>query len=144
MAKTSAPATGRQIDVGFQKPKHLATKAGPGRTRQSTEFDEMVPEWYQFALDNPDNPYVHILAEGDTDEEKLEDLDNVYKAVQRAVAFHDLGVSRLKEDDPADPNFAGYGLWIHVRDRQQRPRKNKEETATDDDQNEYGDGIDSE
>jgi hypothetical protein len=63
----------------------------------------------------------------------LEDVENVYKTVNRAVQHHELGCTRLKEDDPEKEGFESYGVWVHVRERQQRPRKNKSENDSNED-----------
>lgn len=119
--KPVATPSGRQIEVQDEKPRHLVSRSGPGRTRKPTEFDDMVPAWYQ------EGKWVKIPAAGDTEDEQLADLEEVYKAVQRAVSLHDLGASRIKENDPSNDEFSGYGVWVHVRDMQKRPRKNKDD-----------------
>lgn len=140
-SKTATVQTpgGRQIISQSEKPAHLATKAGPGRTRQPTDFDDLVPQWYETG------EWYKIPAEGETTEDQLADLEEVYKSVQRAVAYHELGVSRLKEDNPEDEKFSGYGVWVQVRDRQKRPRKPKDENGNVIEQDEFGyeDGDDS-
>lgn len=135
--ETDAPTitpSGRKIEVREDKPRHLSAHSGPGRTRQPTEFDDLIPEWYEA------DKWFKIPAEGETTEEQLEDLALVHKAVYRAAQLHDLGVTRLKEDDPTRDDFAGYGVWIFVRPKQVRKAKTD---TTDDETNESYDGEDT-
>lgn len=136
-APSQTTSSGRKIITQAEKPVGLVSRSGPGRTRQATEFDDLVPEWYQ------SGEWVKIPAEGDTVEAQLEDIETVYKAVNRAVQHHELGCTRVKEDDPEKEGFQSYGVWVHVRDRQQRPRKQRDADGNvienDPDQSEFED-----
>ncbi len=121
MAKTAEEKTptGRTVESLDAKPDHIKRAGGPGKSRQPTEFDDLIPVWYE------EGKVKKIPAQGETDEDKLSDLDNMYKAVAKAAAAHNLGVWREKENDPEHPQFTGYNLYVQVRDRQAsrgRPR----------------------
>lgn len=101
--------TGRELISG-PRPAHLVSHGGgggAGRTRQPTEFDDLVLEWYK------KDDWTGIPATGDTDEEKANDLDEVYKATKRAADYHKLGIERIKDSE------AGI-LWVNIRDKQGR------------------------
>lgn len=112
MAKAEKTSTGRAIGSLDSVPSHVSARSGAGKPRTPTEFDDLIPQWYEEGV------VKRIPAQGDTEEELLADLDTIYKEVAKAAALHNLGVRRKKENNPNDPNFTGYNVYVEVGEKQ--------------------------
>lgn len=111
MAKSAVQETetSREIISG-PRPAHLVkgnSAGGPGRTRVPTEFDEQVLDWYKA------DDWQGIAAKGETDEDRANDFDEIFKAVKRAADLHELGIERVKDEE-------NYVVWVNIRDKQAR------------------------
>lgn len=104
-AKDKITPMAREILTATEKPTHLAS-TGRGRSRQPTEFDDLVLEWYEAGAWKG-------IPVNDED-----DLESVYNQVKKAADFHNLGIDRQK-DTTGDP----MAVWVFVRDPQHRGPK---------------------